>query len=83
MKTPSPKMNSLVGIDGGLISNETKPGHHGIELANGCVCCSVRGETAAPWLTADRRDAGTLIFDRLLLETTGLADPACGSGFCR
>ncbi len=48
-----------------------------VELTNGCVCCSVRGEltTALQDLLA-RRDAGTLAFDRLILETTGLADPA-------
>ena len=48
-----------------------------IELTNGCVCCTVRGElTAALQDLLERRDAGTLTFDRLILETTGLADPA-------
>ncbi|MDR2711064.1 MAG: GTP-binding protein [Burkholderiales bacterium] len=48
-----------------------------IELTNGCVCCTVRGElTAALQNLLERRDAGTLAFDRLILETTGLADPA-------
>ncbi|MCL2308466.1 MAG: GTP-binding protein [Proteobacteria bacterium] len=48
-----------------------------VELTNGCVCCTVRGElTAALQDLLERRDAGTLAFDRLILETTGLADPA-------
>lgn len=64
-----------VGIDGGLIGED--PAVTVVELANGCVCCSVRGEMSKALADlADRRAAGTLPFDRLLLETTGLADPA-------
>lgn len=64
-----------VGIDGGLLSK------HGsvevIELTNGCVCCSVRGElTEALHDLLARRASGELSFERLILETTGLADPA-------
>lgn len=66
-----------VGIDGGLIETAGRPDITVIELANGCVCCSVRGEMSRALADlADRRDAGTLAFDRLVLETTGLADPA-------
>jgi len=66
-----------VGIDGGLISDQQNPAITVVELANGCVCCSIRGEMSSALADlADRRDAGTLSFDRLLLETTGLADPA-------
>ncbi len=66
-----------VGIDGGLIAANEKPAVTVVELANGCVCCSVRGEMSRALVDlADRRDAGTLPFDRLILETTGLADPA-------
>lgn len=64
-----------VAIDGGLIVGSADITV--VELANGCVCCSVRGELSkALEDLADRRDAGTLKFDRLVLETTGLADPA-------
>jgi G3E family GTPase len=66
-----------VGIDGGLISDPQNPAITVVELANGCVCCSIRGEMSKALADlADRRAAGTLSFDRLLLETTGLADPA-------
>lgn len=66
-----------VGIDGGLIGNGERPDITVVELANGCVCCSIRGEMSRALADlADRRDAGTLAFDRLVLETTGLADPA-------
>jgi len=47
-------------------------------LESGCVCCTMRGELAVTLIELSaRRDAGLLpAFDRVLLETTGLADPA-------
>jgi G3E family GTPase len=49
-----------------------------VELSSGCLCCTIRGdliETLNSLL--DRRSAGTLkTFDRIIIETTGLADPA-------
>jgi len=44
-----------------------------ITMDNGCVCCSVRGDLVRTLgqLAARRKD-----FDAILLETTGLADPA-------
>lgn len=67
-----------VGIDGGLITGASeRPDITVVELANGCVCCSVRGEMSRALADlAERRAAGELHFDRLLLETTGVADPA-------
>lgn len=44
-------------------------------LANGCVCCTVRGDLLAA-LNRLRVDGGALGVDRVLVETTGLADPA-------
>ncbi|MDE2440300.1 MAG: GTP-binding protein [Betaproteobacteria bacterium] len=67
-----------VGIDSDLIADATeRPEITVVELANGCVCCSVRGEMSRALADlAERRAAGALHFDRLLLETTGVADPA-------
>ena len=47
-------------------------------MANGCVCCAVRGdlEAALRSLLARRDSAEIPYFSRVLLETTGLADPA-------
>ncbi|NLC23243.1 MAG: GTP-binding protein [Oxalobacter sp.] len=47
-----------------------------IEMSNGCICCTVRGDLviALNSLT-EKRDTGTLDFDRVIIETTGLADP--------
>ncbi len=46
-------------------------------LSSGCICCSIRGDLAKtiPNLIA-RRDKGELNFQRIVIETTGLADPA-------
>lgn len=61
------------GIDGSLISPSAS---RIVELSNGCICCSVRGELAdALGQLLEQRDAGKLAFDHLIIETTGLADP--------
>lgn len=47
------------------------------ELTNGCLCCSLRGElTSALVEILDRIDQASLNIEHLILETTGLADPA-------
>jgi G3E family GTPase len=48
-----------------------------IEMNNGCICCTVRGDLVRILgeLHA-KKQAGTLHFDRVVIETTGLADPA-------
>ncbi len=47
-------------------------------LASGCVCCTVRGDLVAALEDLLRgRDNNRLPpFSRVLIETTGLADPA-------
>ena len=47
-------------------------------LANGCVCCSLRGDLSEELLgLLDRRARGEIPrYRRVVLETTGLADPA-------
>ena len=47
-----------------------------VEMNNGCVCCTVRGDLLRILgELRGRRDSGALAFDRVLIETTGLADP--------
>ncbi len=47
-----------------------------VQLTNGCVCCTVRGDLAnALHALGCRRDAGEIEFDHVLIEPTGLADP--------
>ncbi len=62
-----------VGLDHLLI--EAAPGDM-LVLTTGCICCAARGDLlAAIESLVERRRAGALAFDRIVLETTGLADP--------
>lgn len=49
-----------------------------IELASGCLCCTVRSDLGETMVRlVEQRDAGAIApFDRVIIETTGLADPA-------
>ena len=48
-----------------------------VEMNNGCICCTVRGDLVRILgELAAKKTAGTLHFDRVVIETTGLADPA-------
>ena len=47
-----------------------------VEMNNGCICCTVRGDLIVGLTAlARRRAAGELDFDRVVIETTGLANP--------
>jgi len=47
-----------------------------IELSNGCVCCTVRGDLMRTLNDLrKRREAGELNFERVIIETTGMANP--------
>lgn len=47
-----------------------------VEMNNGCICCTVRGDLiVALSALARKRDAGEIQFDRIVIETTGLANP--------
>lgn len=47
-----------------------------IQLANGCLCCTVRADLAkALHDIARRAQIANITLDRVLIETTGLADP--------
>ena len=47
-----------------------------IEMNNGCICCTVRGDLVRILAElAAKRKAGELKFDRVIIETTGLAEP--------
>jgi len=47
-----------------------------IQLNNGCVCCSIREDLRTTLSElAEKKRKGELQFDRVVIETTGLADP--------
>ena len=63
------------GIDNEILLQERD--EQIIEMNNGCICCTVRGDLVRILGNlADKRDNGELKFDRVVIETTGLADPA-------
>jgi G3E family GTPase len=47
-----------------------------IQMNNGCVCCTIREDLRTTLSDlAEKRRKGELAFDRVVIETTGLADP--------
>ncbi|WP_284642548.1 CobW family GTP-binding protein [Paenibacillus silviterrae] len=66
-----------VGIDNQLVVGADE---EIFEMNNGCICCTVRGDLIRILgdLMDCKRGVGSrkLEFDRVLIETTGLADPA-------
>ena len=65
---------SDAGIDTQLLGEEPV---QVMTLANGCVCCTIHTDlTKALYLLLERLDSGEIAFDRLVIECTGLADPA-------
>ncbi len=65
---------SDAGIDTQLLGDQPV---QVMTLANGCVCCSIHTDlTKALFLLLERLDSGEIAFDRLVIECTGLADPA-------
>lgn len=64
-----------IGIDHLLVETSTETM---IEMNNGCICCTIRGDLAdklgalAMWIDAGRVPP----VGRVIVETTGLADPA-------
>ncbi|WP_137939495.1 GTP-binding protein [Chitinivorax sp. B] len=63
-----------VNIDSQLLIQEAS---EVVEMTNGCLCCTIRGDLAHHLRSLhERRLAGELKFDRVVIETTGLADPS-------
>src|SRR3954471_18938591 len=62
-----------VGVDSEIIESGEE---QIVEMNNGCICCTVRGDLIRILgeLKA-KRDSGKLDFDRVIIETTGMADP--------
>jgi len=61
-------------IDNDILVSETK--EQIVQMSNGCICCTIREDLRATLqLLADKKRKGMLDFDRVVIETTGLADP--------
>ncbi len=65
-----------IGVDHDLVTHSKDD--IVIEMSSGCLCCTIRGDLAKTLREAPGRFArgGDLWFDRVVIETTGLADPA-------
>jgi G3E family GTPase len=61
-------------IDGDILVTETR--EQIVQMSNGCICCTIREDLRATLqLLAAKKRKGLLDFDRVVIETTGLADP--------
>ncbi|TCP08249.1 CobW family GTP-binding protein [Caldimonas thermodepolymerans] len=61
-------------IDNDILVAETQ--EQIIQMSNGCICCTIREDLRATLADlAARKRRGELDFERVVIETTGLADP--------
>ncbi|HSW17161.1 MAG TPA: GTP-binding protein [Ramlibacter sp.] len=61
-------------IDSDILVSETT--EQIVQMSNGCICCTIREDLRATLqLLAEKKRKGLLDFERVVIETTGLADP--------
>ncbi|HWI84267.1 GTP-binding protein [Ramlibacter sp.] len=61
-------------IDSDILVSDTN--EQIIQMSNGCICCTIREDLRSTLqLLAAKKRKGLLDFDRVVIETTGLADP--------
>ena len=61
-------------IDNEILVNDSQ--ENIIQMNNGCICCSIREDLRETLqVLAEKKRKGELTFDRVVIETTGLADP--------
>ena len=61
-------------IDSDILVSDTN--EQIIQMSNGCICCTIREDLRATLRDlAEKRRKGELSFDRVVIETTGVADP--------
>ena len=61
-------------IDSDILVSDTN--EQIIQMSNGCICCTIREDLRATLRDlAEKKRKGELVFDRVVIETTGVADP--------
>jgi G3E family GTPase len=61
-------------IDSDILVSDTN--EQIIQMSNGCICCTIREDLRATLRDlAEKKRKGELDFERIVIETTGLADP--------
>ncbi|GLJ26261.1 hypothetical protein SUGI_0504690 [Cryptomeria japonica] len=63
-----------VDIDGSLVASQLSGSEDIVMLNNGCLCCTVRGDLVRMMSELVTKQKGK--FDHIVIETTGLANPA-------
>jgi G3E family GTPase len=62
------------GVDNELLVADTE--EQIVEMNNGCICCTVRGDLVRILSELkEKRSRGELAFERVIIETTGMANP--------
>jgi len=62
-----------VGVDDKIMATQETVPEQVVEVMNGCICCNVRGDLVTALKRLHKRVKD---FDAVIIETTGLADPA-------
>mmetsp|Transcript_62426 Transcript_62426/g.103846 ORF Transcript_62426/g.103846 Transcript_62426/m.103846 type:complete len:437 (+) Transcript_62426:23-1333(+) len=67
-----------VGVDDALVKSKFEAEEDIFEMNNGCICCTVRVDliTILDKIMKRQRQPGVPKLDHIIIETTGLADPA-------
>jgi len=61
-------------IDSDILVSDTN--EQIIQMSNGCICCTIREDLRATLRDlAEKKRKGELDFERVVIETTGVADP--------
>jgi G3E family GTPase len=61
-------------VDGEILAADTR--EQIIQLSNGCICCTIRDDLRSTLRNlVQKKRTGELQFERVVIETTGLADP--------
>ncbi len=81
LRAPSLSRTAVIVNEFGEIGLDHELIEHGdetlLQLTNGCLCCAVQSSIARTLGDLDRRrHTGEIEFDQVLIETSGLADPA-------
>ena len=65
-----------IGLDHRLLAESDE--HSVVEMSSGCLCCTIRGDLSRTVQEASEalEREGSAPFSRVIIETTGLADPA-------
>jgi len=65
-----------IGIDDKLVETKQYKDEAIIEVMNGCICCTVREDLITTILEMKKKYYDSDKIDYIIIETTGMADPA-------